>query len=1111
MLALRMLGGLSVERDGTPCIKGAAARRKTLALLALLAGARRKGLGRDKVIAYLWPEADSAHGRNLLKQACFALRRDLHEPELFIGRAELRLNPAIITSDSEVLEAALAQGEHARAVALYSGYFLDGFYLRSAPEFERWVEAERAELNKRVCGALETLATVASVNGDHQSAVEWWRRLAALDPFNSRATLGLMTALAALGEVAEALQRGHAYETLVRQELGATPEAAVLELGTRLRLETAPAEGVRAEELQRAVLAAAPRRTVGYNRERAALQGAMDRAIKGRGSLVCVTGEPGSGKTTLVEDFLGEVLASGRPCHIARGRCSERLAGSGAYLPLLDALEGLLRGDSRGAVGHLMRQLAPNWYGQVAPAVLADAKATGLSVQAQAASQERLKRELDTFLHELCRLRLLVVFLDDVHWVDASTVDILAYVANRVGTAQLLLLASYRPAELLLGKHPFGPLKLDLQTRGLCNEVSLPLLTRDDIDRFLSLEFPNHSFPATFAEFLHAKTEGSPLFMVDLVRYLRAKGAVVAVEGTWRLGTALPSLEGELPESVRSMIERKLEQLNDADLRLLMTAGVQGYEFDSPIVARVLDASSADVEERLDRMDHVHGFVRPLREVEFPDGTPAARYTFVHVLYQNALYARLTPTRRASLSRAIAEALLYHYGERKREVAADLALLFEAARDIPRAVEFFTLAAEHAASIFAYQEVVVLAQRGLALIGTLPESPARGSQELTLQLRLGYALRVTKGYAAREPGACMARAREICQQLGDGAQLFTATWGLWGFHLVGGEVRAARQMAEELLRMGNHTGDPIMLYGAHTTLATCLHYLGEQRASHDHSERAIALYDPSYRGVYRSLYRREPSVYTWGESLRINWFCGYPDQGLRRMHEAIALGREVAEPEMLAYAHCFAGQLHQYRGEPELAQAQAAACIALADEHGLAAQREWAAIVHGWAVAEQGAIEEGIAQLRDSLTAQRGKRLLIAFPWWYGLLAGALTRNGQFDDALAAIRDGLEITGGGDQPYAAAELLRLKGEILLACRTGGDAPEACLREAVATASRQQAKGLELRSAASLARLWQTQGRENEARQLLAPIYSWFTEGFDTVDLQEARLLLDRLS
>ena len=303
-----------------------------------------------------------------------------------------------------------------------------------------------------------------------------------------------------------------------------------------------------------------------------------------------------------------------------------------------------------------MRLLAPTWYVQVAP-LAAGGSRRRPAATTQAASQERLKRELLAFLEELSRPRPLVVFLDDVHWADASTVDLLAYLGARCAGLRLLLLLTYRPSDLLLGQHPFGPVKLELQRHGVCREMPLGFLGRDEVERYLALAFPGHRLPAEFAAVIHAKTEGNPLFLVDLLRYLRDRGVIAEGPGGWGLAEAVPDFRRELPESVRSLIQRKVDQLGEVDRRLLLAASVQGYEFDSAVVARVLDLDAADVEERLEVLERVHGLVRLRREQEFPDGTLVLRYHFVHVLYQNALYAALQPTRRAAYSAAVARAL----------------------------------------------------------------------------------------------------------------------------------------------------------------------------------------------------------------------------------------------------------------------------------------------------------------------------------------------------------------------------------------------------------------------------------------------------------------------
>ncbi len=285
--------------------------------------------------------------------------------------------------------------------------------------------------------------------------------------------------------------------------------------------------------------------SVGRAKPRGDLRTALERVRAGHGLMVCVSGEAGIGKTTLVEDFLTDVGADPDRFRVARGRCSERLAGTEAYLPLLDALEDLLQSDD-GSVARTMKAVAPLWYSQLTPAE----PASGIAV-AQSGTQERLKRELVAFLEEACRARPIILFFDDLHWVDLSTVDVLAYVARHFDSLPLLVVVTYRPEELLVQKHPFLSTKRELQARNLCRDVVLEFLTRDDVAQYIGLKFKRHQFPRTFVDVIYAKTEGNPLFMVDVLRYLCDQGGLNLEQDEWRLTRSVSDIDRELPESAR--------------------------------------------------------------------------------------------------------------------------------------------------------------------------------------------------------------------------------------------------------------------------------------------------------------------------------------------------------------------------------------------------------------------------------------------------------------------------------------------------------------------------------------------------------------------------------
>jgi tetratricopeptide (TPR) repeat protein len=843
---------------------------------------------------------------------------------------------------------------------------------------------------------------------------------------------------------------------------------------------------------------------VGRQKELAELARAFESTVSGKALFLCVTGEPGIGKTTLIEDFLSQLTATGRPCAVARGRCSERLAGTEAYLPFLEAMESLLQGERGETAARVMKATAPNWYAQVAPLAAEDSSVARALAESKAATQERLKRELGALLQELSRATPLILFIDDLHWADASTVDLLTYLGGRCAEMRALLVLTYRPTDLAVSKHPFGPVKLDLQARGVCREVALEFLNRADFDRYLALEFPAHCFPEEFGALVYDRTEGSPLFMADLLRYLRDQQVLVLEQGRWKLKESVPELQRGLPESVRGMIQRKIEQLGDDDRRLLVAASVQGYEFDSAVLAQVLEREAAEVEERLDELDRIHAFMRVVEEHEFPDRTPTLRYRFVHVLYQNALYATLRPTRRAQLSASVAEVLLGHFGERYAEVAAELALLLEAARDFPRAAEFFQLAAQNAARIFANQEAVALARRGIEALASLPETPERARKELALQITLGPALFATKDWTAAELESVYTRAHVLCRELGESPELFPALWGLFLFRIARGEIQTALDQGVNLLGLAQRAQDPALLLQAHHALGPTYTLVGDWATAQTHLDQAIAFYDSRKHSAHAHTYGgHDPCVCCQSFAAKSLWMLGYPEQALQRGHEALDLARELGHPTSLAHGLLSIAILHQFRRDVPGTLKLADELQRLASDQGLLFYLAGASVLRGWALAHQGKGTEGIAQVREGFKMGGSTR---AHWQAYSLavLAEGCKEVGNFTEGLSVLTEALAVVEKTGIRIYEPEMYRLKGEFLLAHdpQKAVDA-EVCFQQAIAIACRHQARSMELRATVSLARLWQQQGRGDEARARLAAIYGTCTEGFTTPDLADA--------
>jgi predicted ATPase len=859
----------------------------------------------------------------------------------------------------------------------------------------------------------------------------------------------------------------------------------------------------------------APRRStvnqsvVGRDEELADLNQEFELARRGKARMIFVSGEAGVGKTTLIEAFVNQLEERGEPVRIGRGRCSERLAGSEAYLPILESLDSLQRNEHLGSLSRLIRALAPSWYAQLMPPSDNDSSAARLAVETAGGSQERLKREIASLLEEIGRIQPVLLWFDDVHWADPSTTDLIGYLARRLDNTRLLIVVTARPSGLAQTRHPFLPLKLDLLARGLCHEISPSYLDEAAITRYLALQFPEHAFPSGFAKVIHQRTEGNALFMSDVLRDLRRRQIIQQQDGRWTIVEALSALERELPESVRSLIQRKMDALEDMDRRLLAAASVQGMEFDSAIVAGALQLGEEEVEDRLERLEREHALVRFRRELEAPDRSLTLQYQFAHHVYQNAFFDSLRATRKVSLSRAIAERLVRRYGDQQSERLAEIALLFEVARDNVRAAEYWNLAAQAAGRLYAHDESARLAQRGLTLLRDQPATPDRAAAELALLMTYGLAIKTSKGYALPEVGRAYERARELTRQIEDPSRVIPVLIGMSAHHIVSGEIRIAHGIAQEMMTLFERLGDRHLKMIGEWSLGAVLFHLGEIKEGHEHLEHALTLYDPSFHRARVWQIGIEPGIFCRCELSRTQTLLGYPDTGLATVQRAVADARSLDHPQPLAFALLFEIFAHLARRTPRDVQRTYEQLAVVCQAHGIAQEMLWAAPLVGRAFIELGDLKRGLRVLEEGLAAQTATRSGLLRPYYFVLLAGALLRAGDFGRAQAALDESARLAQATGQQSYAAEGARLQAEVYSA--TGAsDAAERAYHDSLATARRQGARWFELRAARAYAHYLVERGRSSEARDLLTPVLQWFTEGKDTMDYLYAEGLLKTL-
>jgi class 3 adenylate cyclase/predicted ATPase len=847
---------------------------------------------------------------------------------------------------------------------------------------------------------------------------------------------------------------------------------------------------------------------VGREPEVALLRERWAQVKEGVGQVVLLSGEAGIGKSRLVQ-VLTEQVASEPQAWLTPCQCSPYYQNSALY-PMIDLLERVtLRFEREEPPSQKLGKLEGFLvqYGlPLAEAVPLLAALLSLPLSADYApltvsSEQQKQKTLHALLTIMLRIAAqqpVLFVMEDLHWVDPSTLELLSLLVDQGPTARILALLTFRP--------DFSP---PWTGRAHLTQVTLTRLPRRQATELTGRVAHGKALPPEVIAQIVAKTDGVPLFVEELTKMVLESGLLQEQEERYVLTGPLPPLA--IPTTLHDSLMARLDRL--ATVKAMVQLGATlGREF----TYELLQAVSPWDEDTL------HRGLQQLVAGEFlyQQGLPPqATYVFKHALIQEAAYQSLLKTTRQQSHQRIAQVLAERFPGTAETQPELLAHHYTEAGLNAQAVGYWQQAGQRALARSANVEAIGHLTRGLGILTTLPDTPERAQQELAMQTTLGPALAVTKGHAAPEVLHAYARARELCQQVGETPHLFQVLRGLWYFYLFRMELQTARELGEHLLTLAQQVGDPALRLEGHRALANTLNYLGEFVASQAHFAQAIALYDPQQHHAHAFRYGEDPGVVCCAYAGVTLWWLGYPDQALQRSHEALTLARELAHPYSLGYALFWAALLHQFRGEGQLTHERAEALIALATEHGFALWIAGGTVMRGWALSQrshepgagQRQGEEGIAQIHQGLAAWGATGAKVIRPYGLTLLAKASAQVGQCEVGLTLLAEALAVIDETGERRWEAELYRLKGELLLTRSAEYDTEaERCFRQALDMARRQQAKSWELRAAMSLARLWQQQGKRAEAQALLAPIYGWFTEGFDTADLQEAKALLEEL-
>jgi len=846
---------------------------------------------------------------------------------------------------------------------------------------------------------------------------------------------------------------------------------------------------------------------VGRDAEVAFLRERWTQVQDGLGQVVLINGEPGIGKSRLVQ-VLKEQVAGEKYTRIEY-RCASHTQHSALY-PVITHLERALAFTHDDTPDDKLRKLeaalAPYaWPLPDTVPLLAALLSLPLPAHAPPLTltpQRQRQKTLEALLAWLCAeaTRHAVLFIvEDLHWIDPSTLEFLTLLMAQEPTARILTVLTCRPEF-----HPPWPLRAHvtlLTLSRLAHPQAALMMRRMTGDRTLPMEIVQQ---------VVAKTDGVPLFVEELTKTVLESGFLREANGAYELTAPLPPLA--IPATLHDSLMARLDRLSTVKTVAQLSATI-GRMFAYEVLQAVAPLDEATLQEGLRHLVEA--------ELVYQRGLPPqATYMFKHALIQDAAYQSLLRRTRQQYHQRIAQVLAAQFPDMVDAQPELLAQHYTEAGQSTRAITYWQRAGERALQRSANLEAISHLTKGLEVLKTLPDSPERLQHELDLQITLGQALAVTKGYAAPEVEHTYARARELCQQVGETPQLFQVLRGLWNFYLIRLELRTAQELGEQLLSLAQHVGDPALLLEAHYALGNTLNYLGEFASAQAHFAQGIALYDRQQHHAHAFRYGQDPGVMCRAYAGVTLWCLGYPDQALRWSHEALTLARELEHPFSLSYALFFAAMLHQLRRERQLTQERAEAVIALAAERGFGLWVAGGTIFRGWAltarspapVSGQGQSEEGMAQMQQGLAAWHATGAKVLQPYGLALLAETSEQMGQREAGLTLLAEALAVTNDTGEQRWEAELHRLNGELLLAGSAEHHVEaETCFRQALNVTRRQQAKSWELRAAMSLSRLWQQHGKRTEARALLLPIYGWFTEGFDTADLQEAKALLDTLT
>ena len=835
---------------------------------------------------------------------------------------------------------------------------------------------------------------------------------------------------------------------------------------------------------------------VGREEELEILLRRWSKAKSGEGQVVLLSGEAGIGKSRLTAALLERVATE--PHTRLRYFCSPQHTDSALY-PIIGQMEraaGFAHDDTPQArLDKLDTLLAQTSTTAEDAALLAEMLSLPNDRRYPAlvlSPQQRRQRTLEAFtaqMRALSRQNPVLMIFEDVHWTDPTSLEAFGRAVDRLRTLPVLLIVTFRPE--------FEPPWIG---RPHVTALTVNRLAQRDIEAMIDHVVGNKLLPASVRQDILERTDGIPLFVEEMTKAVLETGSESAAEQT---AAAVPFPALAVPASLHASLMARLDRLGPAK-EVAQIGSAIGREFSHALLAAVVRKPETELQSALDRLIQA-GLL-------FRQGVPPhANYLFKHALVQDAAYGTLLRSRRQHLHGEIASALEEAFPEIVEMQPEILARHCAEAGLDEKAQKYWRTAGEQAIRRASNREAIGHFRQALALNEKLHPDIGRSRAELAILSQLGPALMSVHGWSAPEVGVVFERAEHLARQLESSVDLAPPLAGLWLFHTARGKFSRANEITNELFNVARTLDDPDILLQAHHCAWPIRWFRGEIRDAKAHTDAGLNLYDEARHARHRFLYLgHDPAVCALSITSVLQWLSGYPTQGVQLERDAIDLARRLQHAPSLAHALWFVCQAQAARNDAAAAMNTATELLTLSEEHGLSQTRANALVYLGWAIGQTKDVAQGVQCLEEALAGfnRLGLRSNLCLP--ICLLAETYFTGGRYESAMDQVNQAITTSSEIGDRWCLPLIYMTHARLLQQTYPKADTAEASLRRALEVAELQCAKGWELRAATSLARLWRDQGKRDEARDLLAPVYGWFTEGFDTRDLKEAKTLLDEL-